>query len=159
MADGCRRRRLWLVFRLSRAYQLARDTHVTPSAIPAFVNPRSGSGDAARAALEALPGFEIQDGDAASLGDQMQRSVRDGAERIVVAGGDGTIAQAAAALVGTRTALAVVPGGTLNHFARDHGVPTDHTEAARAAASGAIITTDVGYVNGQLFLNTSSVGA
>ena len=127
--------------------------------IPAFVNPHSGSGDAARAALEALGTFDVEPCDAESLADHIDEFVRAGAERIVVAGGDGTVAQAAAALVGTTAALAIVPGGTLNHFARDHGVPTDHAQAAAAAAAGSIVTTDVAYVNGRLFLNTSSVGA
>jgi diacylglycerol kinase family enzyme len=82
-----------------------------------------------------------------------------GADRIVVAGGDGTVAKAAGSLVGTPTALAVVPGGTLNHFARDHGIPTDPREAVAVSTQGTTTTTDVAYVNGRLFLNTSSVGA
>jgi diacylglycerol kinase family enzyme len=52
-----------------------------------------------------------------------------------------------------------VPGGTLNHFARDHGIPVDPAEAASVAATGDITTADVATVNGHLFLNTSSVGA
>src|SRR5204862_5836402 len=67
--------------------------------------------------------------------------------------------KAASALIGTDTALSVVPGGTLNHFAKDHGIPTDHAEAAQVSAHGITTTTDVATVNGRLFLNTSSVGA
>ena len=73
------------------------------------------------------------------------------------AGADGR--EAAGALVGQETALAIVPGGTLNHFARDHGIPTDHTKAAELSANGETTTTDVATVNGRVFLNTSSVGA
>ena len=53
----------------------------------------------------------------------------------------------------------MLPGGTLNHFARDLGISTTATEAV-AGASGAVSRgVDVGMVNGRLFLNTSSVGA
>lgn len=123
------------------------------------MNANSGSGEAARAALEENDAFEVKPCAPDSLDTMVEEAVRAGAERIVVAGGDGTIAAAAAALVGTDSALAVVPGGTLNHFARDLGVPVDHKEAAAAAATGTVSTTDVAYVNDRLFLNTSSVGA
>jgi diacylglycerol kinase family enzyme len=78
---------------------------------------------------------------------------------VVVAGGDGTIAKAAAVLIGKKTALAIVPGGTLNHFAKDHGIPTDQPTAVELSAHGSTTTTDVATVNGRVFLNTSSVGA
>ena len=132
---------------------------VPTSPIPAFVNPASGSGEAAQAALSENSAFDVEACDTDSLEGRIEQAVRDGAERIVVAGGDGTIAKAAASLAGTESALAVVPGGTLNHFARDHGVPVDHKEAAEAAVSGPIVAADVAYVNDRLFLNTSSVGA
>jgi diacylglycerol kinase family enzyme len=123
------------------------------------VNPRSGSGPAALEAIEEVGTFAVETTDAGSLDDRLRDAVTDGAERLVIAGGDGTVASAAAAVVGTATALAVVPGGTLNHFARDHGIPTNPREAADVAASGEITTADVAYVNDRLFLNTSSVGA
>ena len=123
------------------------------------MNPNSGSGEAARAALEENDAFEVEPCDPDSLDGRIEEAVRRGAERVVVAGGDGTIAKAAATLVGTKSALGVVPGGTLNHFARDHGLPLDHKEAAETAATGPVTTTDVAYVNDRLFLNTSSVGA
>jgi diacylglycerol kinase family enzyme len=75
-----------------------------------------------------------------------------------VAGGDGTISAAAAALARTDVELAVIPAGTLNHFARAHGIPTDLDAACAAARSGRVARTDVAWVNGRLFLNTSSVG-
>jgi diacylglycerol kinase family enzyme len=127
--------------------------------IPAFVNLESGSGEAAREALEALDAFDVEACDPSSLDRQIERAVHAGADRIVVAGGDGTIAKAASALVGQTTALAVVPGGTLNHFAKDHGIPADPVKAVELSASGVTATADVGTANGRVFLNTSSVGA
>jgi diacylglycerol kinase family enzyme len=127
--------------------------------IPAFVNLESGSGQAARDALDATGIFDVEPCDPALLDRQIAQVVHSGADRVVVAGGDGTVAKAASALVGTPTALAVVPGGTLNHFAKDHGIPTDHAEAVEVSATGDTTTTDVATVNGRVFLNTSSVGA
>ena len=62
-------------------------------------------------------------------------------------------------LDGKTTALAVIPGGTLNHFARDHGIPTDLDDAVANAAVGVRATADVATMNDRAFLNTSSVGA
>ena len=127
--------------------------------IPAFVNLESGSGKTAREALDAVGAFAVEACDPQSLDVQIERAVHAGADRVVIAGGDGTIAKAASALVGGTAALGVVPGGTLNHFAKNHGIPSDQKEAAEVSASGVETTTDVATLNGRVFLNTSSVGA
>ncbi|HYR74308.1 MAG TPA: diacylglycerol kinase family protein [Pyrinomonadaceae bacterium] len=77
---------------------------------------------------------------------------------IVAGGGDGTINAVASAVVGSDKILGVLPLGTLNHFARDLKIPNDLDLAARAIASGRIISVDVGEVNGRIFLNNSSLG-
>ncbi|GAC1513993.1 MAG: hypothetical protein NVS1B4_00630 [Gemmatimonadaceae bacterium] len=127
--------------------------------IPAIVNARGGSADEARAALDEAGCFDVQLVEPPAIAEHIQRAVDAGAARVTVAGGDGTIGTAAAILAGTRIEMAVVPGGTLNHCARDPGVPTDGAEAVRAAASGVVRGVDVGYVNQRLFLNTCSAGA
>jgi diacylglycerol kinase family enzyme len=129
------------------------------AAIPAFVNPSSGNAKAAIEVLERHSGFDIRIITPEQCSAALRRAVADGVPRVVVAGGDGTIATAASVLAGTRTALAVLPGGTLNHFARNHGIPTDGDEALEVALNGRVKPVDVGYVNDKLFLNTSSVGA
>jgi len=126
--------------------------------IPAFVNPEGGSAEAALAALDRAGGFDVRQTSATELPVLLSREVASGTPRVLVAGGDGTLARAAAVLAGTPVALAVLPGGTLNHFARDHGIPLDPAEALALAATGLVGTVDVGYVNDDLFLNTSSVG-
>jgi diacylglycerol kinase family enzyme len=83
----------------------------------------------------------------------------EGATRVAVAGGDGTVSAAAAAIARTSVELVVIPAGTFNHFARDHGIPTDLDAACAAAMSRRIRCADVAWVNRRLFLNTSSVGA
>ena len=93
------------------------------------------------------------------VGSLVREAVAEGHDRIVVAGGDGSVGSAAAEVAGTPTELAILPGGTLNHFARDHGIPADLAAAIALARSGTARPTDVGRVNGRVFLNTSSVGA
>lgn len=126
--------------------------------LPTFINPDSGSAAAAMEALRRAEGLEVRTVSAPAVTEALRTAVATGARRVVVVGGDGTMAQAAAALAGTETELAVVPGGTLNHFARNHGIPTDPEAALRLAVSGSARPVDVGYVNQTLFLNTSSVG-
>ena len=81
-----------------------------------------------------------------------------GATRVAAVGGDGTVAAVAAAIAGTDVELVVIPAGTLNHFARDHGIPADLGDACAAGTSSRVVRADVGWVNGRLFLSTSSVG-
>lgn len=92
------------------------------------------------------------------LVDHFRDAVKSGVRRMVVAGGDGTIAAAAAVVARSDTELAVLPGGTLNHFAKDNGIPTDLGEAAIVAAGDATTTVDLGYLGDRVFLNTSSIG-
>jgi YegS/Rv2252/BmrU family lipid kinase len=77
---------------------------------------------------------------------------------IVAAGGDGTVSTVASQLVECDVVLGVLPLGTLNHFARDLGMPLDLEEAAAAICSGEMRTVDVGSVNEKVFINNSSLG-
>jgi diacylglycerol kinase family enzyme len=127
--------------------------------IPAFVNSRAGNASAARAALEAAGGFEIRELEPATLAAQVRDVLRTGARRILVAGGDGSIASAANALAGSRAELALLPCGTLNHLAKDLALPLDLERAAVVAREGVATPVDAASVNDRIFLNTSSVGA
>ena len=127
--------------------------------IPAFVNPSAGSAPDVLKLLRADARFEAREVDAEGLPDAVRGAVREGVRRILVSGGDGTIASAADALAGSECELAVLPGGTLNHFARDIGLPRDDLDAClEIAATGKARPTDVGTINGRIFLNTSSLG-
>ncbi len=77
---------------------------------------------------------------------------------VVGGGGDGTIAAVAAALVGTNISLGVLPLGTLNHFAKDLGIPLELEKAVQTLFTGKVAHVDVGDVNGHIFLNNSSIG-
>ena len=88
----------------------------------------------------------------------MRRVVEAGCETLVVGGGDGTINSGASAVVGREIPLGVLPLGTLNHFAKDLGIPLDLDEAAKVVLEGVVCKVDVGEVNGRIFLNNSSLG-
>ena len=126
--------------------------------IPAFVNPAAGNADDVDRALRKAACFDIRPVPPAEVTQAVKLAVASGARRIAAVGGDGTVSAAAAALARTSVELVVIPAGTFNHFARDNGIPTDLDAACEVARTGRVATTDVAWVNGRLFLNTSSVG-
>jgi diacylglycerol kinase family enzyme len=77
---------------------------------------------------------------------------------VIAAGGDGTVSRVAAGLVGTPAILGVLPLGTLNHFAKDLGIPLDLENAVATIAAGKVGRIDVGQVNDAVFINNSSIG-
>ena len=87
-----------------------------------------------------------------------QDALDSGMPIVVAGGGDGTINAVASVLVGTGVAFGVLPLGTLNHFAKDVGIPLALGEAVANIAHGVRKKVDVGTVNGQIFLNNSSLG-
>ena len=87
------------------------------------------------------------------------RAIAERGDRLVIGGGgDGTISAAAAALVGTETVLGILPLGTLNHFARDLGLPADLEEAAKLIAGGKSRRVEVAEMNDLIFINNSAIG-
>jgi diacylglycerol kinase family enzyme len=95
---------------------------------------------------------------AMEIAEAARRAAGSDADCVIVAGGDGTVRSVAEVLAGGTKPLAVLPTGTLNHFARDLGMPLDLDEAIRAVAAGRVERIDVGEVNGRVFVNNSSVG-
>ncbi|MER0239025.1 diacylglycerol kinase family protein [Fulvimarina sp. MAC8] len=79
-------------------------------------------------------------------------------EVLLVGGGDGTVSAAAAKCVGTKTALGILPAGTMNLFARTLQIPLDLEQAIGALASGRITPVDVGRANGEVFVHQYAVG-
>ena len=77
---------------------------------------------------------------------------------VVAGGGDGTVNAVAGKLAGTETPLGVLPMGTLNHFAKDAGIPLNLQAAVRNLFTGQVAKLDVGEVNGHVFVNNSGVG-
>jgi len=87
-----------------------------------------------------------------------RRAVSEKNSRVAAGGGDGTVNAVAGAVAGTDTALGVLPMGTLNHFAKDAGIPLDLEAAVRNFFTGRVVKVDVGEVNGRVFVNNSGIG-
>jgi diacylglycerol kinase family enzyme len=87
-----------------------------------------------------------------------RRAALSPAPLVVAGGGDGTINAIASQLIDTDKTLAILPLGTLNHFAKDLNIPQDLETAVQTALRGRVVKVDVGEVNGRYFLNNSSLG-
>jgi diacylglycerol kinase family enzyme len=81
-----------------------------------------------------------------------------GCRTVWAGGGDGTVSTVASALVNTDKAFGVLPLGTLNHFAKDLGLPQDLEAAARSLLTGSTARVDAAEVNGRVFVNNSGLG-
>jgi len=93
---------------------------------------------------------------------QARGAATSGTDVVVVLGGDGTLNEAANGLVGTDCALATLPGGSTNVFARTLGLPNDPVEATGALLDAlerdAIRSVGLGSVNGRYFLFHTGLG-
>ncbi|HEX3275108.1 MAG TPA: diacylglycerol kinase family protein [Gemmatimonadales bacterium] len=131
-----------------------------------ILNPGSGGANGDQTASRLIELFAARGREATilaadgrrSVADQARRAVKEGCRVAVAAGGDGTVNAVAAAVAGTKIPLGVLPVGTLNHFAKDLGLPLELEEAVRVAAEGAVRQVDVAEVNGRVFVNNSSLG-
>ena len=88
----------------------------------------------------------------------VERALNAGAARIVAGGGDGTLSAVAGVIQGRDVPLGVLPLGSLNHFARDLGIPLELGDAFQVALGETESAVDVGEVNGRVFLNNLSLG-
>lgn len=137
-------------------------------ALPVVVNRRSGGGIASddqeatlRPAFEAAgrhARLDVSLVDGPAIADAVRRARDAGAKVVAVAGGDGTVSTAAQELAGSATALAVLPMGTMNHFAKDAGIPLALEDAVRVAVRGRATPIDVAEANGRVFVNNASIG-
>jgi diacylglycerol kinase family enzyme len=100
--------------------------------------------------------MDVVDGD--DIRDRVDAAVKGGASAVIVGGGDGSVSRAAQAIAGSKAALGILPLGTLNHFARDLGLPMGLDEAARVIATASPRPIDVAEVNGHLFVNNAAIG-
>ena len=123
-----------------------------------FVNPHSGREETEDVDVAAyFRGHRVVECEVDDLPGRVKQALADQVDFVGVAGGDGTIRTAVQVLAGTGVPLLPVPVGTRNHFAREVGID-DLPAAGRAAVHGRVREVDLGEVNGQRFVNNSSVG-
>lgn len=138
----------------------------TENKVRILINPNSGMGVALDRIHGALiehwdkPGNDLsiqfstskEDGQA-----KARRAVEDGVGRLLVVGGDGMVNTIGSVLIGTDTALGVIPAGSGNGFARHFDIPLDLVKATVALASATVQRIDVGYADGRPFFVTCSL--
>ena len=141
-----------------------------PAPIRVLVNPKAGSKGAiltngattadVEAALEAL-GLTADIHETSSEEEAIRlaaEAASEGYGTVVAAGGDGTIGSVATELLGSSTALGVLPGGTIMNIGRMLGIPRDLPGAVAVLACGLIRRIDVGKARGKPFFEVASVG-
>jgi diacylglycerol kinase (ATP) len=95
----------------------------------------------------------------ATIANQTLELLHDGVDLIAVAGGDGTVREAASALVGKEVPLLIIPVGTFNNLARSLGIPSDPIAACRLLENGTIHHIDAGIANRRhYFFEAAGVG-
>lgn len=131
--------------------------------VPILINrgaSSAGESDQRVAAALAKAGLDgrIERLDGEQLARRVAKLVAARTRLIIVGGGDGTVSGAAGALADSKTALGILPMGTLNHLARDLGLPLDLEEAAAVIKAGKMHRIDVAELNGRTFVNNSAIG-
>lgn len=129
--------------------------------VTVVVNPRAGNARNGRVATDlrqALPEAEIVElAEGEDLGSVLEREA-DRCEVLGVAGGDGSVSTAAAVALERNKPLLVVPSGTLNRFARSLGIE-NIDDAVRGVKEAWTSEVDLGSIDGDVFVNTASLGA
>jgi len=87
-----------------------------------------------------------------------RRAVQDGAELVLIWGGDGMVQRCMDALAGSGVPVAIIPAGTANLLAHNLGIPQDLAEAVRIAFHGRRRALDLGKLNGEHFAVMAGVG-
>ncbi len=143
---------------------------IVRSAVTVIHNPIAGNGRARRkfeATLQALKNLGARvtlletggPGHARDLARECAaRPPGERADILAIAGGDGTLNEAANGILGTSLAMAVIPMGTVNLLAMELGLPKDPRGLAEVIVSGPVRRIFPGYVNDRLFLVIASVG-
>lgn len=134
--------------------------------IPILVNASAG-------ALHSTPGPEAIRAEAATLGlevdliscdsaEEMRARIRAyveaGAERVAVAGGDGTVGLAVQELAHRSTALGIIPQGTANNFAAALHLPQELAAALGVLQTGRVRLIDLGRIGGRYFTESAGIG-
>ena len=88
----------------------------------------------------------------------VKAAVAEGAEMVIVGGGDGSLSSSVDFVVGTDTVFALLPLGTANSFARSTGIPLDLPGAIDVIANGRAARVDLGMIDDDYFANCAAIG-
>ncbi|MBV9230340.1 MAG: diacylglycerol kinase family lipid kinase [Chloroflexi bacterium] len=87
-----------------------------------------------------------------------RRAAQEGVDIVIAAGGDGTLHAVASGLIGTNSALGIIPSGTMNNVAHSLKISENIAKACEIIAKGTTSLIDVGKINNQIFLEVAGVG-
>ena len=131
----------------------------------AILNPASGRRDMRRVVEAVAEHVERQGGhldirhtERAGHATSIAEELADSAEALLIAGGDGTVAEAINGLRGRHVPLAIIPTGTENLLARELSMPRDPMRMAGLLSRGSAVIRDLAEANGRLFASTLGVG-
>jgi diacylglycerol kinase (ATP) len=132
------------------------------SGVKAGITTNTAAGDEVAAALDQHSGalnaeIVITNSEAEAIA-ATRDAVACGYDAVVAAGGDGAVGTVARELLGTETALGILPLGSVMNVARMLGIPRELTAAGAIVASGDVQAIDVGEANGRIFFEGGSVG-
>jgi len=96
--------------------------------------------------------------DSPTSADLARRALVDGYPICIVAGGDGTVALAATALLDTPVVLGILPFGSVMNIAHGLGLPLEPVRAAEVITRRNVQKADAAEVNGKLFFETAGIG-
>lgn len=107
---------------------------------------------------EAGHGVELRVVSGRQVEHALAKAAGSAADVVVAGGGDGTVSAAASALMNSEKALAILPAGTMNLFARSLKIPPTLDGAVQSLAEGEIRAVDMASANGRPFVHQFSVG-
>src|SRR5699024_10930375 len=96
--------------------------------------------------------------DPARIPETVQEALREGADLLVLGGGDGTVSSVVDYLADELPALGLLPLGTANDFARTLQIPTDLRQACEVIAGNRLVDVDLGLAADNYFVNVTSAG-
>src|SRR5687768_2585946 len=134
-----------------------------PRDVCVIVNPHAGGGRAAARLPEAEAAmrarglrFRVERTTSMEHARELARAGREAGETVAAMGGDGLTGAVAGELRGSHCAMAVLPGGRGNDFARKLGIPTDPADAVAVLAEGTERLVDVAETGGRTYLGIAS---
>ena len=96
--------------------------------------------------------------DPARMKPTVEQALAEGADLVIVGGGDGSISGTIGAMIGSEAIFAALPLGTANSFARGLGLGPDIEQAVRAIAEGHSVWVDLAEIDGHMFANSAAIG-
>lgn len=131
-----------------------------------IINPKSGT-DRVKSLQSAIERtldaskytYELQYTNAPKHGVELARNAASaGAYAVIAVGGDGSVNDVVAGIIGTDTVLGIVPGGSGNGMARAMALPLKYAQAIAVLNGGKTERIDIGYANEQPFISNAGVG-